>query len=242
MSGRSLAFLVLLAGACTAAWVSLDAVPVFARAWTVILLIALPAWTLRQAAALRGIDELPRLPVYVSSIVALAGLATLTAIAAGSAGMLGAGLGLITAGLPTTLAWAAGTTVACVVYVFVCHALGARETPTTLQLLPRTRPERVGFAALSLAAGVFEEFVYRGFLIAALDLGTGSATAAMLVSAAAFGLVHGYQAPGGIARAAVLGMLLTAPFLATGSLLPGVIAHAAYDILLGLVFADRLRD
>lgn len=242
MNGRALAFLFLIAGACAAAWISLDALPGLARAWTVVLLIALPAWTLKQAAALRGIDELPRLPVYLSSIVALAVLAALTAVAAGSAGMLAAELGLVAPALPATLAWAAGTTLACVVYVFVCHALGARETPTTLQLLPRTRPERIGFAALSLAAGVFEEFVYRGFLITALDVGIGSATAAMLVSAAAFGLVHGYQAPGGIARAAVLGMLLTAPYLATGSLLPGVIAHAAYDILLGLVFADRLRD
>lgn len=239
-AGRPASILLLVAASATA-WFALAPLPAAPRAWTVILLVALPAWTLRQAVALRDIDELPRIPVYLSSIFALIVLAGLTAAAAAAAHFERATLGITALPLPSALLWAALTTAGAIAYALLCRALGMRETATTLRLLPRTRADKAGFTALSLAAGLFEEFVYRGFLIAALLVATGSLPLAILLAAAAFGLVHGYQAPGGILRAAILGLVLTVPFVVTGSLVPGVIAHAGYDVIMGVALGDYLR-
>jgi membrane protease YdiL (CAAX protease family) len=63
---------------------------------------------------------------------------------------------------------------------------------------------------------------------------------AVLVSSAAFGMMHSYQRASGALRAGALGALLAAPFLLTGSIYPSMAAHAAYDIVAGLLLADWL--
>jgi membrane protease YdiL (CAAX protease family) len=234
------AFILVLAAAAAVVWLALPALAPIPRLWCVALLVALPAWTLFEAKQLRSVDVLPRLPVYITSAVALLILVALTAGAAAVAGFSGQALRLRIPTAVETLLWAAGVTVAGIVFVWICRILGVRESATLAQLLPRTRNERLGFAGLSFAAGLGEEFIYRGFLLSALHIATGSLPLASLLSAAAFGIVHGYQAHQGAARAAVLGMMLTAPVLATGSLLPAMVAHTALDLLLGLVLADRL--
>lgn len=242
MPARTAGILAFLAVASATAWTALHALHPAARVWAVFLLVVLPALAVLQARMLRDVDELPRMPVYLSSMITLAVLATLSVGAAFGAGLPPDRLGLLLPDAGEAVAWTAGTTAAGIGYVFLCKALGVRETPITLHLLPRTPRERAGFAGLSLAAGLCEELIYRGFLFGALMVATWGSAVATLVSAAAFGLVHGYQAPAGVARAAVLGVLLTAPVLATGSLLPAMAAHAAIDLLAGLVFADHLRD
>jgi uncharacterized protein len=64
---------------------------------------------------------------------------------------------------------------------------------------------------------------------------------AVLVSIGVFAASHAYQGWIGVLRVALLGVVLTAPFLLTGSVYPSIIAHAALDILAGLVFAEWLR-
>jgi uncharacterized protein len=109
-------------------------------------------------------------------------------------------------------------------------------------LLPRTPEERRLFAGLSLAAGWGEEITYRGYVPAALVLAGAGPWAAMGVAAVAFGFLHAYQGPVGVVRTALLGLLLGASVILTGSLFPAMAAHALVDLVLGLVLGPRLLD
>lgn len=118
--------------------------------------------------------------------------------------------------------------------------LGLDESPLLKQLIPRTNRERGMFALLSLAAGVGEEVVFRGYLIAVLGtLFSGPWTAA-LVSSLAFSLLHAYQGGSGIVRSGLLGFLFAAAFILHGSLWPLILVHAAVDLFSGLVLGPRM--
>jgi membrane protease YdiL (CAAX protease family) len=112
----------------------------------------------------------------------------------------------------------------------------------TLALLPRTRRERHLFTVVGVTAGICEEWLYRGFFLAVVSaLAGGPPTPVLvLVAAAAFGLAHAYQGPAGILTTAVLGGVLAALYLATGSLLLPVLLHAAIDLRFLLVPAAAL--
>jgi uncharacterized protein len=107
----------------------------------------------------------------------------------------------------------------------------------TLALLPRTRPERRLFAVVGVTAGVCEEWLYRGFFLAVVAaIAPGLPTAALvLVAAAGFGLAHAYQGLSGILLTGVLGGVLAAVYLQSGSLLLPVVLHAVIDLRFLLV-------
>src|SRR5215510_3396646 len=70
------------------------------------------------------------------------------------------------------------------------RALGSR-------LFPRSNAELALFVVLSLTAGICEEFLFRGFVMAVL-IRAGLATwLVVLLSSAMFGLAHAYQGKGG---------------------------------------------
>lgn len=101
-----------------------------------------------------------------------------------------------------------------------------------LALLPRTFPERRAFAVLSVTAGVCEEVLYRGLLVA---VGTAlvprlGALAAVAASAVAFGVAHLYQGVWGILGTGILGGCLAVLYLGSGSLLLPVCYHALLDL------------
>jgi membrane protease YdiL (CAAX protease family) len=112
----------------------------------------------------------------------------------------------------------------------------------TLALLPRTRRERHLFTVVGLTAGICEEWLYRGFFLAVLAALTGGlpTIVLMLLAAAAFGLAHAYQGPVGMLTTGVLGGVLAALYLQTGSLLLPVLLHAAIDLRFLLVPAGAL--
>nr|WP_254714741.1 CPBP family intramembrane glutamic endopeptidase [Natranaeroarchaeum aerophilus] len=81
------------------------------------------------------------------------------------------------------------------------------------------------FAVLPTVA-LFEELLFRAALIGALSIGFGlSPWLLAVLSSVAFGLGHGLQGPGGILVTGVLGFVLAAVFILTGSLLVVVVAH-----------------
>ncbi len=97
------------------------------------------------------------------------------------------------------------------------------------QFVPRTPAERNGFRAVSVSAGIFEELIYRGFLIWALAhwMPVWAAAAAAL---AVFVALHLYQANwNAIARVALTGAVLTLVVVLSGSLLPAMLLHAVVD-------------
>jgi uncharacterized protein len=107
----------------------------------------------------------------------------------------------------------------------------------TLALLPRTPGERRLFTVVGVTAGVCEEWLYRGFFLAVVAALAGGLPTGLLVvvAAVAFGLAHFYQGPVGILTTGLLGGVMAALYLQTGSLLLPVLLHAAIDLRFLLV-------
>lgn len=233
--------LLLLALGSALVWIAANELFWPARLLTVLLLVVLPAVLVLQASAIRDPTALPRLPVYASSALAQLLLALFTLIAARTSGFRSADLGLV---LPSSwlaaAGWAVGITVLASAMTWIGHLLGVRESALLYHLLPRNRQERLAFLALSLVAGCCEELIFRGFLISAVNAASGSTVVALLVSSAAFGIVHAYQEPGGVARATLLGLVLATPFVITGGLFASMLAHAAIDVIGGWWLGPRL--
>jgi len=99
-------------------------------------------------------------------------------------------------------------------------------------ILPHTRGELALFRALSVTAGICEELLFRGFLIWYLSNYTGLIQAALL-SSLAFGIGHAYQGPRGMAITAVVGAVMSALYLLSGSLVLPMVIHAAMDLHAG---------
>jgi uncharacterized protein len=106
-----------------------------------------------------------------------------------------------------------------------------------LAVLPRSRSERHLFALVGVTAGVCEEWLYRGFFLAVVAALAGGLQTWLLVvvAAVAFGLAHFYQGAVGILTTGVLGGVMAALYLQTGSLLLPVLLHAAIDLRFLLV-------
>jgi membrane protease YdiL (CAAX protease family) len=107
----------------------------------------------------------------------------------------------------------------------------------TLAVLPRTAGERRLFTVVGVTAGVCEEWLYRGFFLAVVAAVAGGVPDEVLVVMAgiAFGLAHAYQGRAGIVTTGVLGGVMAALYLSTGSLLLPVLLHAAIDLRFLLV-------
>ncbi len=100
-------------------------------------------------------------------------------------------------------------------------------------LVPERWSEKLAFAGLVLTAGVIEEYVYRGYCFGLLGSVTGSTLLAALLATAGFALGHGYQGRKAVLRTALGGAILLVPVLATGALLPSILAHVAMDLTQG---------
>lgn len=109
------------------------------------------------------------------------------------------------------------------------------DRSATRLLLPQGRNEMWAWTAVALTAGICEEALFRGYLQRQFIAVTKSVPAGIILSAILFGAGHGYQ---GIARAfqiSVLGLLAGILAYRCKSVRPGMIAHAAQDILGGLI-------
>ena len=208
-----------------------------------VLLELLPLLGLAQLPLADDEGPFPRIPLYLTSgaIILILGWGGLF-IGSAEVGRELMGLGEV--GAVPLVFWTLGATLGILALqlAFLLGRIraGIKETPLLHQLLPRTVPEKIVFAFLSLAAGLGEEIAFRGFAIPGLVLLTGSDWAAALISSMAFGVLHGYQGWLGVARTGAMGFLLAASFLLSGSLWPAILAHAALDLISGLVLGDTL--
>lgn len=109
------------------------------------------------------------------------------------------------------------------------------------RILPQTAVELPPYFALAITAGLCEEFLYRGFAMAALAQAGLTAWLVVLVSSILFGLAHSYQGRGGIVMTFAVGLLLGASRLAYNSLIPAVFWHSAIDVVAGLAGRHYLR-
>jgi membrane protease YdiL (CAAX protease family) len=102
------------------------------------------------------------------------------------------------------------------------------------KIFPNTNSEVVLFAALSVTAGLCEEFLYRGFVFGALSHIHFPVAAVLAISSVMFGLAHAYQGRGGMAGTLVLGTVFGTARILYDSLVPVVLWHAVIDIVAGL--------
>jgi uncharacterized protein len=112
-----------------------------------------------------------------------------------------------------------------------------RQARGFLDLLPRSRRERLTFAAVAVTAGVCEEVLFRGFGIAYVRWlqPTASRPFLIIITSVAFGLAHLYQGARGVLLTGAVGAYLAWLTLSTGSLLPAIAIHALLDLrVLGL--------
>jgi membrane protease YdiL (CAAX protease family) len=139
------------------------------------------------------------------------------------------------------------TTVAVLAQIVTGVVVGARGMPVPVAgdfayLLPVTPAERRLAGLVAIGAGVSEEVLARGLLIAlGVDVLGLPPLAAAAAATALFGLVHLYQGWLGMLLTTVLGAIFAGLYLATGSLLLPVVFHIAVDMR-GLLLTPHSRQ
>ena len=102
-----------------------------------------------------------------------------------------------------------------------------------LAIAPKTGVELALFFFLSIAAGLVEEIVFRGYLQRQFGNLFRNIWAGMFLSAMLFGLSHGYEGRGRMFIIFVLGLLFGSVAILRRSLRTGMIAHALFDGFVG---------
>ena len=91
------------------------------------------------------------------------------------------------------------------------------------------------FVLLSCTAGLVEEILFRGYLQRQIGALSGNIYVGLIGSAVFFGLGHGYEGTRRMVLIAVLGVMFGLLALLRKSLRPGMMAHALFDSLQGVV-------
>jgi membrane protease YdiL (CAAX protease family) len=118
-------------------------------------------------------------------------------------------------------------------YLFDALAV-APSSPGVQRLLVRNMGDIPLWALLALSAGFVEELVFRGYLqrqFAALLRNPWLGVAAQAVL---FGVSHGYQGALPGLRITIFGLMFGLAARGRRSLIPGMVAHAAVDVIGGL--------
>lgn len=110
-------------------------------------------------------------------------------------------------------------------------------------IMPRSPAETSLFSLLACTAGLSEEFLYRGFVFAALLQGLAnfpfSVYAAAGLSSVLFGIAHAYQGRRGIITTTIVGIIFCGVRIFTGNLAAPALAHIGIDLFAGL-YARRV--
>jgi membrane protease YdiL (CAAX protease family) len=139
---------------------------------------------------------------------------------------------------PVVLATGLVVGLLCGFYRLILEEQRRRESPAVqverlgrlVPLMPRTRDELDLFIVLLLLAAASEELLFRAYLTAYLNSYMPLSAAAAL-SVIAFAVGHVYQGAKGVAQTGIIGAMCMILYLATGSLLPGVVLHAGLNYI-----------
>jgi uncharacterized protein len=102
------------------------------------------------------------------------------------------------------------------------------------RILPQSRLELLAFLALAVTAGLCEEFLYRGFAMAALTRAGLPPWGVVLLSSVLFGLAHLYQGRGGLVSTLVIGTVFGTARIAYDGMVPVMFWHFAVDAAAGV--------
>ena len=110
--------------------------------------------------------------------------------------------------------------------------------------LPEKSKELPAYVLLCLCAGIFEEIIYRGFMVSYF-LPTESTDIipwmALLAPSVLFSLAHTYQGWTAVFKIFVFSLLLGAIFILTKSIYPTMILHFLIDLVGGIVAMKQYR-
>lgn len=198
---------------------------------------------------LQSVGWRERLSLYASTIVFQWFMVALVGWRVWVHGFTAAELGLATPGGVRGIAAAtAGAAVFVGLQLFNLRRMGKSSTPASKflrtlgeRIFPQTTLELFPYIALALTAGICEEFLYRGFAMAAFIKAGLPVSGCVLLSASLFGLAHLYQGRGGFAGTLLLGIFFGAARLSYDSLLPVMTWHAAVDVVAGLAGPHYLK-
>src|SRR5579859_4235685 len=212
-----------------------------------VLVAVVPALSYRTSRR-PEILALPRLQLYLSAAISQWLLAALGMVVVWVASMTLAAIGFRAISPPSFFFWTgvlAGVSLAALGLVVWLERRGCfpPEPELVRALIPQTRREMF-WAVLVIAptAAFCEEFLYRGFLMAELSQRLHSVALTAALSSVAFGLAHTYQGFSGVARAALLGSLLSIPVIRLGSVFPSMASHFLIDaVALTLLGPEMLK-
>lgn len=102
------------------------------------------------------------------------------------------------------------------------------------RILPQSPLELLPYLALAITAGACEEFIYRGFAMAALLHAGLGVWLVVLASSFLFGLAHSYQGKGGMVMTFLVGIVLGVSRMTYNSLVPAIFWHTAVDVVAGV--------
>jgi membrane protease YdiL (CAAX protease family) len=108
------------------------------------------------------------------------------------------------------------------------RAQAIRQLESAAPLLPHSANENRMFKLVSVTAGACEEILFRGFLFWYFAISVGTAVAVIL-SSLVFGLGHIYMSSRQVPKTAGAGMVMACLAIASGSLWPAILIHAATD-------------
>ena len=219
-----------------------------------LLTIAYPIWAARQFPGLLrriALEGTPaRIAGYRETMLALWGFTVV-----GLALWFATGRGAEALGLGVPGGWGFFTALGLTAIAVVLGTLqqrGIRTDPSardqvrtslgdTGLFMPRDAREARWFNAVSLTAGITEEILFRGFLIAFLTPFVGT-IGGVILSAVLFGLAHGYAGRDLAIRAGGLGLVFALLYVWTGSLWVPMLLHTFVDINSGQIAALVFRD
>lgn len=120
--------------------------------------------------------------------------------------------------------------------------VGGAPTQAALDVLPVTPAETAVFGLVLVPLGsLSEEIVYRGFVMGQLWGWTGNAWIAAVLAAVLFGIMHRYQGTWGMLRTGLIGLVFAVGVIATGSLVPSILAHVLANLGGTILRVDRAK-
>ena len=107
----------------------------------------------------------------------------------------------------------------------------------TEKIMPHSSIEILVFTALACTAGLSEEFLYRGFVLAVFARifaeSVRAVSTAAVLSSLWFAVAHLYQGKRGVITTFVVGIIFCLARIFTGSLFPPMAAHIGVDLVAG---------
>jgi membrane protease YdiL (CAAX protease family) len=116
----------------------------------------------------------------------------------------------------------------------VWNKLWGADPSVSIYVLPRHPLNVLLWLAVSISAGISEEFAFRGYLQRQFGAFTGSRWLGLVLQAVVFGIAHAYEGMRAAMQVVVFGLLFGLVALWRKSLHAGMIGHAWGDIMSGL--------